>query len=110
MSVLNDAKTNSLVEALLSLETPAEAKRFLRDLLTEAELAEFGNRFCAAEMLSNKLPYSAIEKKIGLSSTTVARVSKWLNQGGNGYKEVIAKLHHHHSRTQNGKGLSLHSR
>jgi len=111
MSVLNDTKTTSLIEALLSLETPAQAKRFLRDLLTEAEIAEFGNRFCAAEMLTDKFPYSAIEKKTGLSSTTVARVSKWLNSGTDGYKEVIAKLHHHtHSKDQIGKGLSSHTR
>ena len=107
---MKNQKTDSLIEALLSLETPEEARRFMRDLLTEAEIAEFGNRFCAAEMLSDKLPYSAIEKKTGLSSTTVARVSKWLNKGGDGYKGVIAKLHHHHFPNQTGKGLSLHSR
>lgn len=81
----------------------------MRDLMTEAEITEFSNRFCAAQMLSKKLPYSAIEKETGLSSATVARVSKWLNSGKNGYKEVIAKLNHHHSQTQIGKGLSLHA-
>jgi len=108
MSVLDNKKTKDLVEAILSLETAEEAKRFMRDLMTEAEIAEFSNRFCAARMLSDKLPYSAIEKETGLSSTTVARVSKWLNSGKNGYKEVIAKLHHVHSHIPPiGKGLSL---
>ena len=107
MSVLDNKKTEALIEALLSLENPEEAKRFMRDLMTPAEITEFSNRFCAARMLSNKIPYSAIEKETGLSSTTVARVSKWLNTGTNGYKEVIAKLHHNHSQTPIGKGLSL---
>lgn len=107
MSVLDSKKSSALIEALLSVKTEAEAKRFLRDLLTEAEIIEFGNRFCAAQMLSKKLPYSQIEKETGLSSTTVARVSKWLNSGKDGYKDVIKKMHHAHSQTQVGKGLSL---
>ena len=110
MSVLDNKKTEDLIEALLSLETVEEAKRFMRDLMTEAEIAEFSNRFCAATMLSDKLPYSAIEKETGLSSTTVARVSKWLNAGSNGYKEIIAKLHHAHLQSPTGRGLSLHAK
>ncbi len=113
MSAKGVNKTEDLVEALLSLETTDEAQRFLRDLLTEAEIAEFGNRFCAAQMLSAKLPYSAIEKETGLSSTTVARVSKWLNFGKDGYKTIIARLNsvplsakHHHFSHPVGKGLS----
>ncbi len=102
-------KTEELIRAIVSLKNTDEASRFFRDLLTEAEIAEFGNRFCAATMLSSKIPYSAIEKETGLSSATVARVSKWLNSGKNGYKDVIAKMHHAHSQTQVGKGLSLHS-
>jgi TrpR-related protein YerC/YecD len=106
MSVMTQVKTNELIAALLALKSPAEAQRFMRDLLTEAEIIEFGNRFCAAQMLSDKLPYSLIEKETGLSSTTVARVSKWLNMGGDGYKTIIARLGHHHTYSPAGKGLS----
>lgn len=105
MSAIDDKKTKELIKALLSLKTADEAKRFMRDLMTEAEIIEFGNRFCAAEMLSAKLPYSQIEKETGLSSTTVARVSKWLNSGTNGYKTIIARMHHHNP-SPVGKGLS----
>lgn len=94
-----------LIQAILSLETPDEAKRFFRDLMTEKELAEFSKRLQAAEMLSVKIPYSVIEEKTGLSSTTVARVSKWLNGKEGGYKTVISRLHHHDS-IQVGRGLS----
>ncbi|MEI8130096.1 MAG: YerC/YecD family TrpR-related protein [bacterium] len=110
MNGFENKKTQKLVEAVLSLKTTAEAERFLRDLLTEPEIAEFGNRYRAAEMLTDKLPYTQIEKETGLSSTTIARVSKWLNAGGDGYKVVIARLnkkHHHHTPTRVGKGLSL---
>ncbi len=112
MSLLKDKKSKALIEALMALKSPVEAERFLRDLLTEAEIAEFGNRFCAASMLDSGLPYSAVEKATGLSSTTVARVSKWLNNGQNGYKTIIARLNtsaaqsHHHLSHPVGKGLS----
>jgi TrpR-related protein YerC/YecD len=83
-----------LLRAVLSLKTADEAGRFLRDLLTEEEIKEFARRFQTAEMLAANVPYSAIEKKTGLSSTTVARVSKWLVGKGGGYRSVIGKLHH----------------
>ncbi len=84
-----------LVQAILTLETSEETERFLRDLMTEGEIEEFSKRLKTAEMLMNKISYSVIEKETGFSSTTVARVSKWLNSGGNGYKTIINKLHLH---------------
>ena len=84
-----------LLEAILAIESTEEAARFLRDLMTEKEIKEFANRLKAAEMLYAKIPYSTIEKETGLSSTTVARVAKWLNGKGAGYKSIISKLHHH---------------
>jgi TrpR-related protein YerC/YecD len=66
----------------------------LRDLLTEDEIAEFARRFWAAKMLSEKQLYSAVENATGLSSTTVARVSKYLKKGFCGYKLVLGRLHH----------------
>ncbi len=106
----NAKENKQLIEAILSLETADEAKLFLRDLMTSGEIEEFAKRLKTAEMLVNKIPYSTIEKETGFSSTTVARVSKWLNSGTGGYKGIISKLHHHHSQTQIGKGLSLHKK
>lgn len=93
------------MEAILKLKSTQEAKKFLRDLLTEQEILEFGKRWQAAQMLSQKIPYSAIEKKTGLSSTTVARISKWLNRGMGGYKLMINRLNHHNPAPK-GRGLS----
>lgn len=94
-----------LIQAILALKTADEAGRFLRDLMTEKEIREFAKRLKAAEMLTEKIPYSTIEKETGLSSTTVARVAKWLNGKEGGYRSVISKLHHHNS-IQAGRGLS----
>lgn len=86
---------NNLAEAVLNLKTRDEARRFLRDLMTEAEIREFAKRFEAARLLSENTPYSRIEEKTGLSSTTIARVSKWLNGKEEGYKTVLARMFHH---------------
>lgn len=101
----NSKENKRLLQAILALETPDEARRFLRDLMTEGELNEFAKRLQTAELLSQKVSYSDIEAKTGFSSTTVARVSKWLNDGKGGYKTIINKMHHHNS-IQTGRGLS----
>ncbi len=90
----NTPENKKLIDALLSLKTNDQAMRFMRDLLTEGEIKEIAKRLKTAEMLSSKIPYSVIEKETGFSSTTVARVSKWLNKGKGGYKIVLNKLHH----------------
>jgi TrpR-related protein YerC/YecD len=90
-------KTEELMEAILALKNKNEANRFFRDLLTEAELAEFSNRWQAAQMLEQSVPYSRIEKETGLSSTTIARVSQWLNKGMGGYKLILTRLNSHHT-------------
>lgn len=90
-------ENKKLIQAIVSLGSEAEAERFLRDLMTEKEIVEFAKRFKAAEMLTEKVSYSIIVGETGLSSTTVARVAKWLKGKGGGYRSVIAKLHHHNT-------------
>ena len=82
-----------LTEAFLSLTSKDEAQRFLRDLMTKDEILEFARRLKAAELLSEKVPYTRIEKETGFSSTTVARISKCLKNGMGGYQFMIDRLH-----------------
>lgn len=90
-------ENTKLINAILALKTPNETRRFLRDLMTEKEIKEFSNRLETAELLLKKTPYSVIEEKTGLSSTTVARVSKWLNGKEGGYRTILNRLHSHSS-------------
>ncbi len=101
----NSKESKRFIEAILVLETPAEARSFLRDLMTEGEIVEFTKRLKAAEMLSEEISYVSIQEKTGLSSTTIARVAKWLNFGEGGYKMILKKIQHHNS-FQTGRGLS----
>ncbi len=83
--------TDSLFEIILKLKNLDEARRFFRDLLTENEIIEFGQRWRVAKMLNNNLSYNKIEKETGMSSTTIARIHKWLKKGMGGYKLMINK-------------------
>lgn len=84
--------TDNLFEAILRLENTDEARKFFRDLLTEKEILEFGQRWKAARLLNKRIPYTKIARETGMSSTTIARVQKWLTRGMGGYKLVLKRL------------------
>jgi TrpR-related protein YerC/YecD len=92
---INNKLTMSLLEAIVYIQTIKEAKQFFRDLLTESEIKEFANRWQAAKMLDNNVSYVQIAKQTGLSSTTIARIAKWLNNGAGGYKLILDRIAHH---------------
>jgi TrpR-related protein YerC/YecD len=81
----------SLYDAILSLEDLGEAKMFFRDLLTEREIEELAERWKAARLLAEGVPYTQIVERTGLSSTTVARVARWVKQGAGGYRLALKR-------------------
>ncbi|MDG1950447.1 MAG: YerC/YecD family TrpR-related protein [bacterium] len=92
---LTDKNTEDLFLTILALENLEEAKMFFRDLMTENEIKEFSRRWQAARMLDEGKPYLAIQEETGLSSRTVARISKWLQSGMDGYKLMLNRMDHH---------------
>lgn len=102
-----------LAGAFLALKSTDETERFLRDLLTKDEIEEFAARLEAARLLSRDVQYNAITESTGLSSTTIARIAKWLRGSLGGYRIILARLSntssHHHNSSQLRKGLSLSS-
>lgn len=84
--------TDALFEAILKLKNLDETQRFFRDLLTEKELVELGQRWKVARMLAKRIRYTEIAQETGMSSTTIARVHKWLKKGMGGYKLVLGRL------------------
>jgi len=81
-----------ITEVLSEINDKKEIFEFLRDLLSEKEILEFSNRFEVARMLENKTSYKNIEQKTWVSSTTIARISKFLNWDNKGYKNAISIL------------------
>lgn len=82
----------ALYQAVVKLESVEECRRFLGDLLTANELAEFAARWQAARMLADGISYVEIEERTGLSSRTIARVQKWLKEGNGGYRLMLKRI------------------
>ena len=80
---------NNILTVLSKIDSKERTFEFLLDLMTEKEMLEFSRRFDVAKMLDEWISYSRIEKKTGMSSTTIARVSKALNGENMGYKNGI---------------------
>ena len=92
MNYLHTKEAKELYKALLSLKNEGETAKFLGDLLTPAEMKEFANRWQVAQMLDKKISYEEIENKTGMSTTTIARISKWLHGKLGGYRIMIKRL------------------
>jgi len=90
-------KTDELFKAILSLKTVKEAEAFFRDLCTIEEIKEMSERWQIAQMVDKGLPYREIAKKLDVSTTTVARVALWLNNGAGGYRLMLNRQKSHHN-------------
>ncbi len=82
---------DDLYNTILRLESLDECQKFFRDLLTEYEIKEFAERWKAARMLANGVPYTEIESETGLSTRTIARVARWLKKGKGGYSMMLKR-------------------
>lgn len=91
MEIREQPDVRQLVQAFLLLQNEEEAWSFFRDIFTDKELVELGRRWRAARMLHDGASYVEIEKSTGLSSTTIARISKWLQEGSGGYKMMLER-------------------
>lgn len=78
-----------VLTALSKIDSKERIFEFMLDLLTEKEILEFSRRFEVAKMLDDGISYARIEKKTGMSSTTIARISKALNSENMGYRNAL---------------------
>jgi len=84
--------SEEIVTVLSKIDDKNEIFNFIRDLLSEKEILEFSRRFEVAKMLEEKISYKQIEEKTKMSSTTIARISKFLNWDNYWYKQAISIL------------------
>ncbi|MFZ1248882.1 MAG: YerC/YecD family TrpR-related protein [Candidatus Saccharimonadales bacterium] len=96
MTIMENGLAQQLAESLASISDVSSMQAFLRDVMTEKEVAEISARLEAARMLAGGASYASIIKRTKLSSRTVARISDWLQNGAGGYKAVIETMHHTH--------------
>ena len=89
-----DAAKTALLDALLSLQTRAEAEAILSDLCTPAELRAFSERWQVARLLDGgDKTYREIAVEASASPTTVVRVARSLkDMPHQGYRLVLDRL------------------
>ncbi len=91
MALSKDPDTEQeLFRILAKLKTPKEMEDFLLDLCTPGELRAMAERWRAAQMVADEIPYRRICELTGLSTATVTRVARSLNEGS-GYRKQIKK-------------------
>ena len=84
----------ALCGALASLNSPEEAEIFLRDIATPAEIKALAERWRIALLLdAGNHSYREIASETGASTTTVARVARFLKEEPHqGYRLIIDRL------------------
>ncbi len=90
---LNEESINYLFEAITTLETVDDCRRFFEDLCTIPELKAMSQRLMVAKMLNEKIVYSKIVGETGASTATISRVNRSLNYNScEGYALVFERL------------------
>lgn len=89
---LDTTSMNELYEAILTLKTKSECKKFFRDLCTLSELQAMSERLQVAKQIQKGTSYRAIAEKTGSSTATITRVAHWLHHGEGGYKLALHRV------------------
>lgn len=85
---------DDLAGALVAINDKAEARAFLADLCTPAEVHTLAERWHVAQLLdAGQLTYREIHEATGVSTTTIVRVARFLRQENNeGYRTLLDRM------------------
>ena len=89
---IDKAHAKDLYAAILQLQTVEEVESFFFDLCTPAELEGIVDRWRVAQMLVRKMPYRQIAAETNVSTATIVRVARFLNNGNDGYRTIMRRL------------------
>ena len=93
MNKLNRKPRNDrMYEAILSLQTVEECKKFFDDLCSISELMAMEQRYQVASCLDEGMIYNDILAETGASSATISRVNRSLQYGRGGYEIAFSRL------------------
>lgn len=80
-----------LYEIISRLKNKEEIKRFLKDMLTPAELRMFKRRWHIACALEVKIPIREVAQITNTSTATVLKISQKLENGYGGLKNALER-------------------
>ena len=92
-----------MYQAILTLETVEECKKFFDDLCTVTELQAMEQRYQVASYLEDGLIYNDILERTGAPSATISRVNRSLQYGVGGYEIVFSRLKKNRGGAESGQ-------
>ncbi len=92
MKRIHNESVDRLFQTFLKLETLDECYAYFEDLCTVKEIEDMAQRLDTAILLSEGMSYQKITEKVSVSTATIGRVSKCLNYGSGGYRNIIDRL------------------
>lgn len=91
-NIFEQDNPNLLVKAMLTLETEAECRAFLEDIMTSKEILDISQRMAVALHLDDGASTAKIAEMTGASPTTISRVNRCYQYGTGGYSTVIDRM------------------
>ncbi len=90
MATTQKQKIADLCAILTQVEDPKDMRALLEDLCTQKEVENMAERIFAAKLLLEGKTYNEVVSQSSISSATLSRVSRSL-QNGTGYKKQLKK-------------------
>ena len=84
--------TYDLINAFALTNNVKESALFLQDLITKKEAIILGKRLRIAKLLLQGKTYEDIVNILNVSHGTVAKISAWLAERGEGFRQIVMKL------------------
>ena len=91
MTKLRHRDEELFYEAVMTLRSQEECRRFFADICTIKELQAISQRMRVACLLRSGSNYLEVSEVTGASSATISRVNRCLNYGS-GYREALDNL------------------
>src|SRR3990170_2191388 len=81
-----------LIQSFALCKTVDEAILFLEDLITKKELEMLARRLRIAKFLIDGYNYREIQNMLHVGHGTIAKVSYWLSERGEGFRRILKSL------------------
>lgn len=80
-----------LYELFAGISSAEDFEKLLADLCTYTEVEQLAQRLLCAKLLLKGYTYNKIIEITDISSATLSRVSRCLQHGSGGYREILGK-------------------
>jgi len=81
-----------LIQGFVACRNIEEAVVFVEDLITKKELEILSRRLRIAKLLMEGYGYREIQNIVHVSHSTIAKISQWLFERGEGFRRIVKEL------------------